>query len=62
MGKKWFGFYVAAKTPENIVASANAAINAAVKEKSIIASLAIQGMLPVGGTAAQMAADQKSAV
>ena len=40
-------------------AAANTAINAALKEKSVIDSLAIQGMLPVGGTAAQMAADQK---
>jgi tripartite-type tricarboxylate transporter receptor subunit TctC len=57
--EEWFGFYAPAKTPANIIASANAAINAALKEKSVIDSLAIQGMLPVGGTAAQMAADQK---
>lgn len=57
--EEWFGFYAPAKTPANIIASANAAVNAALKEKSVIDSLAIQGMLPVGGTAAQMAADQK---
>ena len=57
--EEWFGFYAPAKTPANIIASANAAINAALKEKSVIDSLAIQGLLPVGGTAAQMAADQK---
>jgi tripartite-type tricarboxylate transporter receptor subunit TctC len=57
--EEWFGFYAPAKTPASIIASANAAINAALKEKSVIDSLAIQGMLPVGGTAAQMAADQK---
>lgn len=59
VGEECFSFYAPAKTPANIVASANAAINAALKEKSVIDSLAIQGMLPVGGTAAQMAADQK---
>jgi tripartite-type tricarboxylate transporter receptor subunit TctC len=57
--EEWFGFYAPAKTPANIIASANTAINAALKEKSVIDSLAIQGLLPVGGTAAQMAADQK---
>ena len=57
--EEWFGFYAPAKTPTNVIALANAAINAALKEKSVIDSLAIQGMLPVGGTAAQMAADQK---
>jgi tripartite-type tricarboxylate transporter receptor subunit TctC len=58
--EEWFGFYVPAKTPANIIAAANAAINVALKEKSVIDSLAIQGMQPVGGTAAQMAADQKA--
>ena len=57
--EEWFGFYAPAKTPASIVAAANAAINAALKEKSVIDSLGIQGMLPVGGTALQMAADQK---
>lgn len=59
MVEEWFGFYAPAKTPANIIAAANTAINAALKEKSVIDSLAIQGMLPVGGTAAQMATDQK---
>lgn len=57
--EEWFGFYAPAKTSTSIIAAANTAINAALKEKSVIDSLAIQGMLPVGGTAAQMAADQK---
>ena len=59
MVEEWFGFYAPAKTSTSIIAAANTAINAALKEKSVIDSLAIQGMLPVGGTAAQMAADQK---
>ena len=57
--EEWFGFYAPAKTPSDIIAAANLAINAALKEKSVIDSLAIQGMLPVGGSAARMAADQK---
>ena len=57
--EEWFGFYAPAKTPTAIIASANAAINVALKEKSVIDSLAIQGMLPVGGTPEQMAKDQK---
>jgi len=60
--EKWFGFYARAKTFENIVALASAAINAAGKEKSVIFSLAIRAMLSVGGTAAQVADDPKSAV
>jgi len=48
-----------AKTPADIIASANAAINAALKDKSVTDSLAIQELLPAGGTAAQMAANQK---
>lgn len=58
--EEWFGFYTPAKTPANIVASANAAINATLKDKAVIDSLAIQGMLPVGGTADAMAKDQKA--
>ena len=52
MVEEWFGFYAPAKTLANIIAAANTAINAALKEKSVIDSLAIQGMLPVGGPAA----------
>ena len=59
MVEEWFGFYAPAKTPANIIAAANTAINVALREKSVIDSLAIQGMLPVGGSPAQMAADQK---
>ena len=58
--EEWFGFYAPAKTPASIVAVANAAINAALKEKSVVDSLAIQGLLPVGGTPEQMAKDQKA--
>ncbi|MDI9333111.1 MAG: Bug family tripartite tricarboxylate transporter substrate binding protein [Cytophagales bacterium] len=56
---EWFGFYAPAKTPANVVAVANAAINQALKEKSVIDSLAVQGLLPVGGTSEEMGRQQK---
>jgi tripartite-type tricarboxylate transporter receptor subunit TctC len=58
--EEWFGFYAPAKTPASVVALANAAINAALKDKSVIDSLAVQGLLPVGGTPEHMAKDQKA--
>ena len=58
--EEWFGFYAPAKTPTAIISAANAAINAALKDKGVIDSLAIQGLLPVGGTPEQMAQDQKA--
>lgn len=58
--EEWFGFYAPAKTPAAVVNAANAAINVALKDKGVIDSLAIQGMVPVGGTPEQMAKDQKA--
>ncbi|MES2942378.1 MAG: tripartite tricarboxylate transporter substrate-binding protein [Pseudomonadota bacterium] len=58
--EEWFGFYAPAKTPAAVVSAANAAINVALKDKGVIDSLAIQGMVPVGGTPEQMAKDQKA--
>ncbi len=57
--EEWFGFYAPAKTPAPVIANANAAINAALKEKSVIDSLALSGMVPVGGSAADMAKSMK---
>ena len=53
--EEWFGFYAPAKTPAAVVSNANTAINAALKEKSVIDSLALSGMVPVGGSADDMA-------
>ena len=53
--EEWFGFYAPAKTPAAVVANANTAINAALKEKSVIDSLALSGMVPVGGSPEDMA-------
>lgn len=57
--EEWFGFYAPAKTPATIVAAANAAINAALKEKSVIDSLAATGLIARGSTSDEMAASQK---
>ena len=59
MVEEWFGFYAPANTPAATVAAANAAINIALKDKTVIDNLALQGLLPVGGTAAELARSQK---
>lgn len=53
--EEWFGFYAPARTPAAVIANANTAINAALKEKSVIDTLALSGMVPVGGSADDMA-------
>ena len=57
--EEWFGFYAPARTPANIVNAANAAINAAIKDKSVIDSLTVVGLIPYGGPAEDMARSQK---
>lgn len=58
--EEWFGFYAPAKTPAQVVANANAAINAALKDKLVIDSLAVSGLVPLGGTPEAMARDMKA--
>ncbi len=58
--EEWFGFYAPAKTPANIVAAANAAINAALKEKSVIDSLAVTGLIAQGSTQEEQARSQRA--
>ena len=58
--EEWFGFYAPAKTPAATIASASAAINAALKDKSVVDSLALVGLVAHGSTPAEMAADQKA--
>ncbi len=58
--EEWFGFYAPAATPKPVIAAANAVINAALKEKSVIDSLAIVGLIPQGSTIEEMAKWQKS--
>jgi len=57
--EEWFGFYAPAKTPAPVIAAANAAINAALKEKIVIDSLALVGLIAQGSTAEEMGRSQK---
>jgi len=57
--EEWFGFFAPAKTPANIVASANAAINAALKDKGVVDSFALQGMSPLGSSPEDMAKEMR---
>lgn len=56
--EEWFGFYAPAKTPKTRIDEANAAINQALKEKSVIDSLATVGLVAHGSTTEAMAEDQ----
>ncbi|MDP3798672.1 MAG: Bug family tripartite tricarboxylate transporter substrate binding protein [Polaromonas sp.] len=57
--EEWFGFYAPAKTPAAVIAAANTAINLAIKDKSVIDSLTVVGLIPFGGSAEDMARSQK---
>ena len=57
--EEWFGVYAPAKTPANVIAAANAAINAALKDKSVIESLTVVGLIPFGGTPEDQARSAK---
>jgi tripartite-type tricarboxylate transporter receptor subunit TctC len=56
--EEWFGFYAPAKTPAAVVTAANAAINAAIKEKAVVDSLAVVGLIAQGSTVEEMARSQ----
>lgn len=47
--EEWFGFYAPAKTPMPIVQAINAAVNLALKDKGVLDSLTIVGLIPGGG-------------
>ncbi|HYF42350.1 MAG TPA: Bug family tripartite tricarboxylate transporter substrate binding protein [Ramlibacter sp.] len=57
--EEWFGFYAPARTPGYVIANANAAINAALRERSVIDSLALMGLVAQGSTAEEMDRSQK---
>jgi tripartite-type tricarboxylate transporter receptor subunit TctC len=57
--EEWFGIYAPARTPANVVANANAAINAALKDKGVNDSLAVMGLVAQGSTAAGMDRSQR---
>ena len=56
---EWFSFYAPAGTPASVVAAANAAINNALKDKGVIDSLALVGLIAQGSTPAELGASQK---
>lgn len=58
--EEWFGFYAPAKTPAPVLAAANAAINAALKDKGVIDGLAVVGLLAQGSTADEMLRSQRA--
>ena len=58
--EEWFGFYAPAKTPAATLASANAAITVALKDKAVIDSIGVVGLVAHGSTPQEMLADQKA--
>jgi tripartite-type tricarboxylate transporter receptor subunit TctC len=58
--EEWFGFYAPAKTPAAVLASANAAIQAALKDKAVIDSLAMMGLIARPTSPEDMAKSQKA--
>jgi len=57
--EEWFGFFAPAKTPVNVIATANAAINSALKDKGVVDSLALQGLSPLGSSPDEMAKEMR---
>lgn len=57
--EEWFGFFAPAKTPASVVVAANSAINQSLKDKGLLDSLALQGLLPLGGSSDDMAKDMR---
>jgi len=57
--EEWFGFYAPARTPAAVIATANAAINSALKERTVVDSLATFGLVAQGSTPEQMAQSQR---
>ncbi len=58
--EEWFGFYAPARTPSAAVASANAAIQQALKDKALVDGLAVVGLLARGSTPDEMARSQRA--
>ena len=58
--EEWFGFYAPARTPPAVLAAANSAINNALRDRSVIDSLALVGLIVQGSSAEEMAKSQRS--
>lgn len=52
--EEWFGFYAPARTPRNVIAAANAALIAALKDKSVVDALAAVGLIANPSTPEEM--------
>lgn len=60
--EEWFGIYAPARTPPAIISAANAAITTALRDKSVIDSLATFGLTAMPSTPEEMARSQKEAL
>jgi tripartite-type tricarboxylate transporter receptor subunit TctC len=58
--EEWFGFYAPARSPAAVVAAANAAINAALRDRSVVDGLAVVGLVAQGSTIDEMARSQRT--
>ncbi len=58
--EEWFGFFAPARTPAKVVAAANAAVNQALTQQSVLDSLAVVGLIPQGSTQEGMARSIKA--
>jgi len=57
--EEWFGFFAPAKTPANVIATANAAINSILKDKGVVNSLTLQGLSALGSSPDEMAKEMR---
>ncbi|MBL8330728.1 MAG: Bug family tripartite tricarboxylate transporter substrate binding protein [Rubrivivax sp.] len=58
--EEWFGFYAPARTPAAVVAAANAAITAALRDAAMVDALGQIGLIARGSTPEQQAASQQA--
>lgn len=58
--EEWFGFYMRTGAPANAVATANAAINAALKDKTLIENIGQVGLIAQGSTPEEMLRSQRA--
>ena len=57
--EEWYGFYATARSPQAVLASAHGAIQAALKDRSLVEALSGVGLLVQGSTPEQMARSQR---
>ena len=58
--EEWFGFHAPAKTPMSVVQAANAAINTALRDRSVIDGIGVVGLIAQGSTIDEMARSQRA--